>query len=194
MGGALSGDSGLRRVVLVGFMASGKSTVGERLARELGWSFVDVDRRIEEETGSTVSELFREEGEGTFRTLEARATREALGGTHRVVATGGGWPAAEGRMDRLAEDPHTLTVWLRVTPAEAVRRARTQGPVRPLLAGDDPRSRAERLLARREDHYRKAELHLDTGDRTPAELVARIVAALIQRGAPEGAPSRSSPR
>jgi shikimate kinase len=193
MGRALRAATGVRRVVLVGFMASGKSTVGERLARELGWSFVDVDRRIEERAGSTVAEIFRAEGEGAFRALEARTTRAALAEPERVVATGGGWPAAEGRMDRLAADPHTLTVWLRVAPAEAVRRATAQGPGRPLLAGEDPHGVARRLLDRREEHYQKAGLHLDTGRHTPEELVARIVIAV--EGGPSGTAesSRTSP-
>ena len=78
----------------------------------------------------------------------------------------------EGRMDRLP--PGTLTVWLKVTPEEAVRRARQEGPTRPLLAVPDPLEKARRMLGEREESYQKADLSLDPGDRSPEEIARQI--------------------
>src|SRR5260221_4316703 len=80
----------LRRVYLVGFMGAGKTSVGECLARELHYGFADLDREIERDAGRTIAEIFREDGEGVFRPLEARALRFVGARTDLVVGTGGG--------------------------------------------------------------------------------------------------------
>jgi shikimate kinase len=173
--GAATAELPFRLVLLVGFMASGKSTVGAELASRLGWSFVDLDARIEARIGASVPEIFSRYGEGRFRMLEAEAGREALAEREVVVATGGGWPVAPGRMDGLAGD--VFSVWLQVSPGEAVRRARGDPAVRPLLAVRDPEVRAAELLEARRTAYAKARLHLDTGGATPGQIVERILAA-----------------
>jgi shikimate kinase len=177
------------RVVLVGFMAAGKTSVGAILARRLGWGFVDVDAEVERAAEATIPEIFRREGEASFRRLEAAATREALRGQGVVVASGGGWPANP-FADWPDLPPGTVSVWLRVDAGEAVRRARAQGPVeRPLLAGDDPGAAAEELLADREAAYRQAAIHVDTGGRGPEEIAARLARAVRPPGARARDPS-----
>jgi shikimate kinase len=163
----------VRRIVLVGFMASGKSTVGALLASRLGWSFVDFDDEIERVAGASVADIFREKGEGFFRELEHEVGDGLLRKEQVVLATGGGWPAAEGRLDGLGSQ--TLTVWLDVSAESSVRRVAESGRTRPLLQVADPVERADRLLAERARYYERAELHLDATTSTPGQLVDRII-------------------
>lgn len=175
------GPAAYRRVLLVGFMGSGKTTVGRKLARILGWEFVDFDDVVEARSGHTISEIFRRDGEQRFRELEAVVASELLRRRRVVLASGGGWPATRGRMEALDED--TLSVWLRVSPEEAVRRVRAEGPGRPLLDGERPLERAAELLERRREHYALARLALDTEAQEPDEL-ARRVAGEVTGGTP----------
>lgn len=171
----------VRRVLLVGFMGSGKTTVGRRLARLLGWSFHDFDAEVEARAGMTVSRIFALHGEARFRALEAEVGRRLLESERAVLASGGGWPAREGRMDALP--PGTLSVWLRVSPEEAVRRAREEGPTRPLLDTTDPVARARSLVEERAPSYRRASLILDS-ESAPAEWLARTIYESIHMGRP----------
>ncbi len=161
------------RVLLVGFMASGKSTVGRELASRLGWNFKDVDTVIEEHAGRSVSQIFAEDGEAEFRRVEARVAEEVLGRSDTVVAAGGGWPAQPGSWKMVTED--TMSVWLQVSPAVAVRRAAGDGPTRPLLDGDDVTDRATALLLAREASYRRARYSLDSDQLSPSKIVDEIV-------------------
>lgn len=165
--------SPIRRVLLIGFMGSGKSSVGRALARQLGWSFRDFDAAVEAEVGQPVPRIFRERGEAFFREVEGRIGRRLLELDRVVLASGGGWPVRERRMERLPAG--TLSVWLRISPEEAVERVRDgDGPERPLLAGPDPVGRARELLRARKPAYSKASLVLDSGS-APPEGLARII-------------------
>jgi shikimate kinase len=157
------------RIVLVGFMGSGKSAVGKRLARRLGYRFADMDRRIEEKEKRTIAEIFRERGEEAFRALEeedARALREVSG----VVIAAGGGAFAQPRTRALLQEG-ALTVWLRCSLAAVLGRVKLDGS-RP-LAGNRDIMRA--LLAERESSYRQADVAVDTSRHTPREVVDRIV-------------------
>ena len=166
------------RILLVGFMASGKSAVGREVARRLGWPFVDFDEEIRRETGQDIADIFAVAGEAEFRAIEARVARRLLRRDRTVLASGGGWAAQPGHMEGLSGD--TLSVWLRVTAETAVRRARDQGDGRPLLNVARPVEHARRLLARREPRYRLARLTLDSENVSVAALAGRI-AALARR-------------
>lgn len=158
-------------------MASGKTTVGRSVARRLGWDFVDVDEAVEAREGRSVAQIFGGDGEGRFRALEAEETARALARDEVVVASGGGWAAQdEGRLDAVPEG--TLTVWLRVDPATAVKRARESRSVRPLLAGPEPLEAAIALSAERAPFYARARLHLDSTDVSPAALIDAVVHAV----------------
>ena len=91
----------VRRLVLVGFMGSGKSTVGPLLAARLGWGFVDVDATLETEEGASVAEIFRTKGEAYFREAEVRVATRVLERDRIVVGSGGGWGASAGRLRAL---------------------------------------------------------------------------------------------
>ena len=161
------------RVLLVGFMASGKSSVGMELASRLGWAFVDLDTLIEARAGKSVAEIFSEDGEVEFRLLESNVADECLARSDTVIASGGGWAAQPGSWKMVTED--TMSVWLQVSPTEAVRRASEQGPTRPLLEGENVMDRATALLLTREASYRRARYTLDSERYTPQELADEIV-------------------
>lgn len=174
------------RILLVGFMASGKSAVGREVARLLGWRFVDFDEEIRRRTGRDVADIFDSGGEGEFRAVEGRVARRLLRRDRAVLASGGGWAAQPGHMEGVAAD--TLSVWLKVTAETAVERARRQGVDRPLLDVPRPVEHSRRLLARREPYYRLARLTLDSEDVSVAALADRI--AHLAR---QGIESASSP-
>jgi shikimate kinase len=150
------------------------------VAGRLGWTFVDLDEDVEKREGASVEDLFRTRGEAAFRALEREAGAAALVRPATVLAPGGGWSLAPGRLDELPEG--TLTVWLQVTPETAVRRATGHGRVRPLLAGADPVNRARELLNERESVYRRAGLHLDAERASPSALADLIVAHVSSGG------------
>ncbi len=166
----------IRNVVLVGFMASGKSTVGPCLARRLAWTFLDFDTEIERRSGRSVERIFADEGEAVFRTLEARLGAEVLARSGVVLAPGGGWPAVAGRMEGLPAD--TFSVWLDVDVETVLARARADRHVRPLLAGPDREIRARTLLESRRQYYQRARLHLDARRASPERLAEAIVNAM----------------
>ena len=172
----------IERVVLLGFMAAGKTAVGAELARRLGWEHLDLDREIERREGRAVAAIFAAEGEGRFRELEARATAELASRGRVVVSPGGGWITGAGNLEALG--PGTLVVWLRVSPEEAVRRAAAAPGERPLLAGPDPLEAARRLLDARAPLYARAGVHVDTEGRSPGEVAAIIETELRARSGP----------
>jgi shikimate kinase len=163
------------RIVLVGFMGAGKSTIGKKLARRLEYRFEDIDRRIEARTGRRVAAIFQEDGEPAFRKLELEEARAVGSLTAVVVAAGGGAFAQEATRKALQEG--ALTVWLQCSLEAALRRVPTDGS-RP-LAGN--REIMQALLAEREPSYRRADVAVDTSRRTPREVVERIVALLSGR-------------
>lgn len=166
-------------IVLVGFMAAGKSTVGRRLAGTMGWRFVDFDEAIAERTGRSPGRLIREEGEHRLREEEAALTADLAQGARAVLAPGGGWVTRPELAALLG--PGTVRVWLRVSAEEAVRRAEADleapAPVdRPLLGPADGRlERARALLDGREPLYAAADFVVDVDAKTPDAVVEEIL-------------------
>ena len=170
----------VERVVLIGFMGAGKSTVGRLLARALGWDFVDLDDMVEEAAGSTVSEVIGAQGLQRFREMEAEAGRGVLRRRHVVVAAGGGWAAEPGHMDML--DGSSLAVWLKVSAETAVARLGTTLQSRPLLNVEQPIEAARGLLRARAAHYSRCGITIDTERRSPEQVVREILRQPILRG------------
>jgi len=176
-------SEGCRSVLLVGFMGSGKTTIGMRLAKRLGWSLLDFDEEIERRVGCSIAEIFESRGEDAFRELEREMGEEVLGRASVVLVPGGGWPIENERMSHLRAD--TLSVWLKVSPEVALARAEQDGPTRPLLAGSDPLGRARSLLSARTPSYEQATLHLETDGTSPDALVQAIVDAMGATAPPD---------
>jgi len=173
----------IERVVLLGFMAAGKTAVGAALARILGWAHVDLDHEIERRAGMRVADIFATHGEARFREMETEATRDIAARSGVVLSPGGGWIARAENLEILGAA--TLAVWLRVSAEEAVRRAGTTPGERPLLAGADPLAAARLLLAQRAPFYEAADLRVRTEGRTPDEVASIVERELRARGGPE---------
>jgi shikimate kinase len=173
---------GARAVFLVGFMASGKSTVGPELARRLGWDFVDLDSRIEARERKSVPQIFREHGEPGFRLAESNALQELTQSLERnsVVALGGGAFAQAQNRALLRDWP---SVFLNAPLEELWQRSLTDGIERPLRKSRDEFAR---LHAERLRFYRQATITVETAGRDMASICAEIGAALRLQPATEG--------
>ena len=166
-------------IFLIGFMASGKTTVGRLLAERMDWAFVDLDKVIEEAAGKTVAEIFAGEGEGGFRKRETEALREVARWKKTVVATGGGAPCREENIEAMLAAGRVL--WLDVSAEEAIRRAGTASG-RPLLDGAaDPLAAARKLLDERRPFYARAHFRADTGEEAPGLIAGSFAAAFAAR-------------
>jgi len=157
-------------------MASGKTTVGRRLAEIRGWEFFDSDRQIEAMTGRTVAEIWRADGEPVFRRLEAQVLADALASdVPRVIAAAGGTVLDEGNRRLMAL--HHRVVWLRARPETLAGRVGS-AVHRPLL-DEDPAGVLERLDAIRRPLYEEvADVVVDVDDLTSEQVVACVEAAL----------------
>jgi shikimate kinase len=161
-------------VVLVGFMGAGKSVCGRLLARRLGRCFVETDDMITARDGRSIPEIFQHAGEEAFRRLEGEMLEALRLKAGDVIATGGGLPCREGRMEALRE--LGTVVWLRGGLPELLARARRSG-ARPMLSGRTPEE-IEALYRLREPYYARAHLTVDTAGLGVDQVVARIVGAL----------------
>jgi shikimate kinase len=180
----------VRAVFLVGFMASGKSSVGQELARRLNWDFVDMDARIEARERQTIPEIFRERGEPGFRLAETSALRDLLTESLKrdsVVALGGGAFVQEQNRELLRQWP---SVFLEAPASELWQRSLTDGIERPLR--EDPEQFA-RLYSERLPFYRQATVTVVTSGRDLPSLCAEIERILQSRGDTEAAsPSQTA--
>jgi shikimate kinase len=164
-------------LVLVGMMGSGKSSVGGRVARRLGWRHVDVDKRIERTAGRTIPEIFSADGEAGFRAIEHDVLEKLLRLPGRTVLSTGGGAVLSPDNRALMRDRGTV-VWLRARPETLVARV-GKGSGRPLLAGD-PADAVRRLDAERRTAYDgAAHVVVDVDERT-ADQVADAVLAAVQ--------------
>jgi len=163
-----------RRIVLTGFMGSGKSTVGPLLARRLGWSFVDVDEAIAAAAGGTIAEIFRRQGERAFRQLEQETVARLALDEALVLALGGGAIEEAATRQLLLTTPETLLVHLEVELATTLERCRGTESSRPVLA--DQAHLAERYQ-RRLPLYRTAHVSIAVDRMTPGQVVEEIVRA-----------------
>ncbi|HVN86988.1 MAG TPA: shikimate kinase [Candidatus Binatia bacterium] len=159
-------------VILTGFMGTGKTAVGQRLAERTGATFLDTDAMVERTEACSIDRIFAEHGEPYFRAAERRAVAQAVTNTDAVIATGGGAIVDDENYRRLhAAGP---IVCLSADPETIVGRTR-RGEARPLLAGRDALERVRDLLAARAAAYAKADLTIDTSSLAVDEVVDRIL-------------------
>jgi len=163
-----------RRIVLTGFMGSGKSTIGPQLAQRLGWRFVDADHAIEETAGSAIAELFRQRGEAYFRQLEHATIARLATEDSLVLSLGGGAIEFEATRTLLLGDAATRLIHLEVELATTLRRCKGTEDFRPILAD---RANLERRYRSRMPLYRTAHLSIIVDALTPREVVEAIVRA-----------------
>jgi shikimate kinase len=164
----------MAQLILTGFMGTGKTEVGRRLARAMQRAFVDTDKLVEAAAGRPIADIFARDGEAHFRVLERDAVRQAVAVPDAVVATGGGALLdADSRRMLLSAGP---VVCLTATPEEILRRV-GDAQDRPLLGGGTQAERLTKIrdiLAAREPGYRLATHQIDTTGRSVDELVGEI--------------------
>lgn len=163
-----------KSVVLIGFMGSGKSTLGIRLSYRLQYALEDTDKLIECRVGRTISEIFDQEGEEAFRRMETEQLRKLVENKgQRVYSVGGGTPVRE--VNRPLLKQLGFVVYLRISP-EAVYERLKGDTTRPLLQGEDPLGRIRSLMAEREAAYTEvADVIVDVDDLTADQVVEQIV-------------------
>lgn len=163
------------RIYLVGFMGSGKSTVGAALARRLNWRFVDLDRAIEERAGLRVQQIFASFGEGHFRKLEFESLREVARTPERaIVALGGGAYVSE--VNRRVVAQSGMAVWLDVPFRLLVARIASEGRKRPLAKAPD---QLYALHRSRLPFYHEADVRIRAGSASP-DVVARAIVRIVR--------------
>jgi shikimate kinase len=116
---------------LIGFMGSGKSTLGKRLAKKIDYDFADMDELLEQQEGMSVTEIFEQKGEAYFRHKETQLIQQFKPQQNRVIATGGGSPCFDQNMEIMNQKG--ITIYLRMTPAGLVNRLKNATELRPLL-------------------------------------------------------------
>lgn len=167
------------KIVLVGLPGAGKSTFGRQLARQLNFTFIDLDHLIEKETGKKISQIFAEEGEGKFRELESKYLSEVLEGIEGfVLSTGGGTPCFNDNMELINEK--SVSVYLEVSLEELLRRlSKDQLGKRPMFAGlgqGEVILKLKNLLASREGYYLQSKIKLSGDDLSTEHLMSELMA------------------
>ena len=153
-------DPSLPHVILVGLPGSGKTTVGQAVAGKLSRTFLDIDLEIERREGRSISQIFGEKGEDYFRRKEREVTEELRLVGNMIVAPGGGW-IVDPENVALVRPPSQL-IYLRVTPATALKRLGPMRMMRPLLTRPDPLGELNKLLEARKGAYESADYVVST--------------------------------
>ena len=164
-------------LTLIGYRATGKTTLARLLARSLGWQWIDADVEIERLSGKTITRIFSEDGEPAFRALEAQVIADLCRRDKLVLAASGGAPMREENRQIMSQSGKV--VWLVARPETILKRMSadvTTAQRRPSLTGRGPLDEIVQLLALREPMYRDtADFTIDTENRTPDELTAEIL-------------------
>jgi XRE family transcriptional regulator, aerobic/anaerobic benzoate catabolism transcriptional regulator len=168
------------RIALIGLRGAGKTTLGRIAARQLGWTFIELNHEIERLAGFSVTEIFKLYGQGGYRRLEQRALRSVASmPPPLLLATGGGLVAEPLTFDLLL---HAFdTIWVKARPQEHMTRVREQGDLRPMSNESDAMKELVAILSSREPLYARARAVLDTsgqGIEASADKLARLIATL----------------
>jgi shikimate kinase len=164
-------------IALIGFMGTGKTAVGRRLAEKLGKEFIELDALIEKKAGKPIPEIFHKEGEIRFRELEIAVTRETAGRKNVVIACGGGIVLNKINVDRLKQE--CVIVCLESSPSMILKRTSDDKDGRPLLAVADRLPKIKEMLTYRRPYYRRAaEITVSTSRMSIDSVVDKIIEEL----------------
>jgi len=162
----------VKRIVLIGFMGTGKTAIGKRLAKILGFRFLDIDSIIETREKKSISQIFQDRGEPFFRDLEKKIIEEISSSQGVVIATGGGAVLNRANRDKLKQGG--WVVCLTATP-EKIQERTSRRTIRPLLTGKEPLETIKNLLRERSQAYSKANLIVDTTHGSVSEITEKIL-------------------
>jgi len=162
------------RIALIGLRGGGKSTLGRRVAAELGRPFIELDREVERESGMALGELFEMFGQAAFRRLE-RNTLEAVLAKHPrfVLATGGGLVTEPATFELLLAS--CFTIWIKAAPQEHMQRVIDQGDLRPIAGNSSAMDDLVAILKSREPLYAKADAAIETTGLSPEQVLPRLM-------------------
>jgi shikimate kinase len=169
--GVVDSTRQIRNLALIGFMGTGKSSVGRMVADTLHFTFLDTDDVIQARAGISIREIF-DHGEPVFRDWERRLVEELARRSKTVISTGGGLPANDANFASLQS--HALIVCLWASPDKIYQRVKSQTH-RPLLHDPDPQAKIRELLAAREPYYRKADVLVNTDFRSAREVALQVL-------------------
>lgn len=171
-----------RNILLVGFMATGKTEAGKSLAHLTGWPLVDTDTEIVARAGRSIDQIFQDSGEPYFRALEAKVVQALCAGSGRIIAAGGGAFVDPDNRERMLEcglvfclSARPETIHRRISGLPSSQSDDQEGPVRPLLAGENPMARIRELLDQRAHHYAQAHFTIETDELSPEQVARRIL-------------------
>jgi shikimate kinase len=168
----VSGTRRIHNLALIGFMGTGKSSVGRLAANLMHFTYLDTDQVIEARAGKTITAIFEQDGEPAFRDWERRVVEELTTRTKTVISTGGGLPVQTGNLESLKS--HALVVCLWASPDTIYERVRDHGH-RPLLKDPEPKEKIQALLAAREPFYRAADVLVNTEMRSVREVAMQVI-------------------
>ncbi len=166
----------MKNIYLVGFMGSGKSTVGKILAEKLNMNFVDIDKLIEEKEGMKIKDIFEQKGESYFRELERKQIEATVKQEGLVVSTGGGLGANLDNMNFMKKNGDV--VWLDVSLNTVLDRLKNDQD-RPLLK--QPTEKIKQLFEERKNVYRLANIRVNVDKKTPSQIVEEILTKIKRR-------------
>ncbi|WP_299226265.1 shikimate kinase [Sulfurihydrogenibium sp.] len=166
----------MKNIYLVGFMGSGKSTVGKILAEKLNMNFIDIDKLIEEKEGMKIKDIFEQKGEGYFRELERKQIEAVVKQEGLVVSTGGGLGANLDNMNLMKKNGDV--VWLDVSLNTVLDRLKNDQD-RPLLK--QPTEKIRQLFEERKNVYRLANIRINADKKTPSQIVEEILTKIKRR-------------
>ena len=167
----MQSDRHLSNLALIGFMGTGKTSVGRLVAETLGFEFLDTDELIQSRTGRTIADIFAREGEPAFRELERQVVQELSTREKTVISTGGGLPTNVENLAALKSFALVVCLW--ASPEKIWERVRHQSH-RPLLLDADPQQKIRDLLAARAPFYREADVLINTDQRSAREVAQQI--------------------
>jgi shikimate kinase len=160
-----------KNIILTGFMGVGKTSVGTRLAKDLGFVFIDTDVLIEADQRTTITDIFAKFGEPYFRDIETKVIREVMGRENQVVSTGGGAVIRDENRDAFKQAGYVVCLTAR--PEVVFERIKNETH-RPLLQTPDPMARIRELLETREQFYAQADAVIDTSGKTVDQVITEI--------------------
>jgi len=170
-------------IFLIGMMGAGKSTVGQLLAHKLNYNFIDTDPLIEQCAGKSISEIFADDGEETFRDLEQQVLSQVSAYTRLVVATGGGIVLRSLNWSHLHDG---IVVWIDVPVEILYDRLQTESADRPLLQTEDPLQKLSDLYEQRRDRYAQADISIMVNaEETPTDISDRLFEMINNRIDPD---------